>query len=263
MFMPKLTERAVERVPLSRVESDPERPRSHIPAESVAQLAESIRLHGQLTPLLVRRLGGSRYRLVAGERRLRALKLLGRERAQAVVLSGSACDCALAALVEILQREDLHFLDVAAACRRLLDRYPITQARLAASLSCSPSALASRLRLLRLPPQVQAAVRASALSERHARALLRLPGEQDQLAMAALCGEKHMSVKQLEAAVEARLAPAKPRPGPGPALRDNRLVINALMDTVRKLTRIGIPVKSRVEEADGCVNVIVTIRSPK
>ena len=168
----------------ARSRPEPDRPRRAFAEDSIAALAESIRLHGLLSPLLVRRLEGGDYRLIAGERRLRALALLGRQWADAIVLSGSACDCALIALVENLQREALHYLDVAAACRRILDRHPITQERLAASLSCSPSALANRLRLLKLPPEVRAAVRALGLSERHARALLRLPDEADQLALA-------------------------------------------------------------------------------
>ncbi len=256
--------RTLSRIPVSRIEVEPCRPRQEVSEASVARLAESIRLHGLLSPLLVRALGGGRYRLVAGARRLAALKLLGREWAQALVLDGDDCDCALIALVENLQREELHYLDVAMACRRILDAYPITQERLAAGLSCSPSALNNRLRLLKLPARVQAAARELKLSERHARALLGLADEADQLALAGLCAQKRLSVKQLEAAVAARRAPEKKKP-PAPCLgvRDNRIVINALMDTVRKLTRIGVPVTSRVEQGDGCVNVIVTIPGAK
>ena len=148
--------REIMRVPLALIHSNPERARASFSRESVERLAESIRLHGQLTPLLVREAGGGEYVLIAGERRLRALKALNRGCAEAVALTGSPCDCALIALVENMQREALHSLDVAAACRSILDRFPITQERLAASLSCSPSALANRLRLLKLPESVQA-----------------------------------------------------------------------------------------------------------
>ncbi len=252
--------REIARIPVAQIQPGPMQPRRSFPPEAIARLADSIRLHGLLSPLLVRPSGDGRYQLVAGERRLRALKLLGRPWADAVVLEGSECDLALIALVENLQREDLHYLDVAAACRRILDRHPITQERLAASLSCSPSALANRLRLLKLPPQVQATVRAGNLGERHARALLRLENEADQLALARQAAEKRMSVKQLEACVDQRLAgPAKKEPSIHRAVRDNRLVINALMDTVRQLKHIGVPVTSRVEEGEGCVNVIVSI----
>ena len=250
-------------IPLRRVRPDPERPRREVTETSVARLAESIRLHGLLSPLLVRALEDGDYQLIAGERRLLALRLLRQAQAPAIVLEGDACDCALIALVENLQREALHYLDVAAACRRILDRYPITQERLAASLSCSPSALANRLRLLKLPPAVRDAVRAAGLSERHARALLRLGGEADQLALCAQAAEGRLSVEQLERRIDERLRDAPKRSRPRAALADNRLVVNALMDTVRRLERIGIPVKSRVEEAEGCVQVIVTIPTGK
>ena len=254
--------REITRIPLARIHSDPERARANVSREGIERLAESIRLHGQLTPLLVREAGSGEYVLIARERRLRALKALNRGWAEAIALTGSACDCALIALVENMQREALHYLDIAAACRSILDRFPITQERLAASLSCSPSALANRLRLLRLPESVQAAARSHGLSERHARALLRLPREGDQLALAALAAEGRLSVQQLEKKIDERLSsPAPRRTKVGAALRDNRVVVNAVLDTVRKLSRIGVPVKSRVEEGDGCVQVIVTIEA--
>ncbi len=253
---------ALSRVPLSQIRSDPDRPRRQFPRESIEALAESIRLHGLLTPLLVRQIGPGRYRLVAGERRLRALALLNRTYADAIVLTDDACDCALIALVENLQRESLHFLDVAEACRQILDRFPITQERLAASLSCSPSALANRLRLLKLPDAVRASIRALGLSERHARALLRLGSEADQLALAALAAERRLSVAQLEKRVEDRLSAPRPaRPAALGQVRDSRVVVNAVLDTVRRLGRIGVPVRSRVEQGEGFVNVIVTIPS--
>lgn len=252
--------RAVARIPLSRIRSGSAQPRRHIDPESIERLAESIRLHGQLSPLLVRQAGGGQYELIAGARRLCALTALGKGWADAIVLRGDACDCALIALVENLQREALHFFDVAAACRRILDSYPITQERLAVSLSCSPSALANRLRLLKLPEPVRERVRACGLSERHARALLRLSSEADQLALAALAGEKRMSVKQMEKSVEQRLCAARPpRPAVSVALRDNRIAINAVLDAVRQIARLGVPARSRVEEDGGCVRVIVTI----
>ncbi len=260
LSMPRPSERAVARIPLARIHPDPALPRRRIPEESVAQLAESIRLHGLLSPLLVREDGDGDYRLIAGMRRLKALVMLRRSTAEAVVLTAGDCDCALIALVENLQREPLHYLDVAEACRHILDRYPITQERLAVGLSCSPSALANRLRLLKLSPAVQAAVRCHNLSERHARALLRLPDEAVQLALAAQVSERHMSVRQLERRVdEALRQPAAPVQKISALVRDNRLFINAVLDTVRRLSRIGAPVKSRVEEAEGCVHVIVTI----
>ncbi len=255
--------RAIARIPLSRIRESPDKPRRSCTDESIARLAESIQLHGLLSPLLVRQ-ADDEYILVAGSRRLAALRRLNRGCADAIMLTGSPCDCALIALVENLQREQLHYLDVAAACRTILDRFPITQERLAASLAVSPSALANRLRLLRLPQRVQAAARQHGLSERHTRALLRLASENDQLSLVELAAQKHLSVAQLEKQIDECLSkPTPPKRSFTAVLRDNRMIVNALLDTVRQLTRIGVPVRSKVEEGDGFVRVIVTIPAAK
>ena len=256
---PRQDARAVSQVPVRRIHAGPDQPRRSFPAESIAQLAESIRRHGLLSPLLVRAEAGGQYRLVAGERRLRALKLLGRAWADAFVLTDSDRDCALIALVENVQREDLHFLDVAAACRRILDTQPVTQQQLAAGLSMSASALANRLRLLKLPEDVQAVVREGGLSERHARALLRADDGAAQRALAEQAAARRLSVQQLEKLVEQRRTTARPQPRVSAVVRDSRIVVNALLDTVRQLKRIGVPVTSRVEEREDGVDVIVSI----
>lgn len=254
-------EKRVARIPIERIGPNPDQPRRACDPDSIRALAESIRRHGQLTPILVRA-EGAHYALIAGQRRLQALKLLGRSRAEAVVLSSGACDSALIALVENLQREELHFLDEAEACRRILDEHPITQERLAASLSMSAPALANKLRLLKLPPPVREAVRALGLTERHARALIRLDDAETQLALAREAGERRMSVQRLEAAVAQKLKPRPAGPKVSRVVRDNRIVINAVMDTVRELNRIGVNVRGRVEERPDAVEVVVTIPTP-
>lgn len=256
---PRAADRAIARIPLNRICLNPQQPRRQLPADSIAPLAESIRLHGLLSPLLVRGLGDGHYQLIAGERRLRALERLGRTQAECVVLSADDCDCALIALVENLQREDLHYLDMAAACRRILDRHPITQERLAASLSMSPSALANRLRLLKLPANAQAAIRRCGLGERQARALLRLDDEAAQMALIARAAERRMGARELETAVAQCLRPPAKPPRVSRMVRDSRIIINAVLDTVRELKRIGVPVTSRVEEGADRIDVIVTI----
>lgn len=255
---------ALRRLPVRDIHPGPLQPRRLFPREGIEALADSIRLHGQLSPLLVRPAPEGRgYQLIAGARRLMALKRLGRPWAEALVLPAGDADCGLIALVENLQREDLHYLDAALACRRLLDTQPITQARLAAGLSMSPSALANRLRLLKLPPAVRDCLRQGGLSERHARALLRLEGEPDQLSYARLAAEQGLSVSQLEDRIaHQRQHDARQKPCLGRLVRDNRIVINALMNTVRELARIGVPVRSRVEEQTDHIDVIVTIPLP-
>ena len=249
---------AVSRIPLEAILPNPRQPRRRLSEDSIRQLAESIRRHGQLSPLLVRPAEGGKYELIAGQRRLLALKALGRGSAEAIVLTTGDCDSALIALVENLQREQLHFLDEAEACRAILAAHPITQERLAASLSVSASALANRLRLLKLSPRVRETVRSGGLTERHARALLRLESEREQLDMARAIAEQKLSVKQAEARIEQRLRPES-RKKVSPVVRDNRIIINAVMDTVRELRHIGIPLRSRVDECADHIDVVVTI----
>lgn len=263
LHAPRPSERTVARIPVESIRPSPYQPRRTFCESSIAELADSIREHGLLTPLLVRRVGAGVYELIAGERRLRALLQLGQSYADAIVLSVYDRDCALLALIENLQRENLHFLDEAEACRAILDEHGVTQEQLARSLSVSPSALNNRLRLLKLPESVRSSLRLSALSERHARALLRLSDEADQLHLIRETVAHHLSVKQLEARVARTLKaaelPAKRQVSA--LLRDNRIVINAVLDTVRELNRIGVSAVSRVEEHPDCVDVIVTIRA--
>ena len=253
-------DRALLRLPVRDIRPNPLGGRRMFTRESIDALAESIRLHGLLCPLLVRPAPEGGWELIAGQRRLMALKRLGRSWAEALCLSAGDCESGVLALVENLHREALHYLDAARACRCILDSQPITQDRLALGLGMSPSALANRLRLLKLSDRAQAALRQAGLSERHARALLALNDEQAQLALIAQAAERRWSVRQLEERIARLPRREKRRDNPASKLAgDNRLVINALMDTVRQLTRIGVPVRSRVEEAGDHIDVIVTI----
>ena len=259
-----LPEKRIARIEIARIAPSPYQPRREAGTEAIEQLAESIRQFGLLSPVLVRRAGGGSYELIAGERRLRAMTLLGWTHTDAIITAARDRDSALIGLIENLQREDLHFLDEAEACRRILREQELTQEELAAALGKSPSALANLLRLLRLSRSVQRAIRDGGLSERHARALLRAEGEAEQLRLAQLAARDKCSVRELEAQIEhQRKSKKSARPSPAAGLiRDSRLVINALRDTVRQLKRIGVPATSRVEPHGDYYDVIVTIRTP-
>ena len=259
------SDRRVLRIELRKIHPGASQPRRYFDEAAIRELAESIRRYGLLSPLLVRRDARGEYALIAGERRLRALRLLGRETADAILLDSGEEDSALIALIENLQREELHFLDEAEACRKILLRRDLTQEQLAAALSKSPSALANLLRLLKLPKSVRMFVREKGLSERHARALLKLNDEDAQLRLAAEAASEQMSVRALEAEIERELrAVPAALPAKKPIarfIRDNRLVLNALNDTVRQLKRIGVRLQSRVESREGEYDVIITVRT--
>ena len=164
------------------IRPNPHQPRQTFDDAGLRELASSIRRHGILQPLTVRSAGGGTWELVAGERRLRAAKLAGLEKVPCIRREADDRESALLALVENLQRRDLHYLEEAAAIAAYIRQTGITQEEAAAQLGRSPSALANKLRLLRLSPACRELLVRNALTERHARCLLRLEDEEERLA---------------------------------------------------------------------------------
>lgn len=252
--------RQITRVKLSDIAPNPAQPRKSFSENAIVELAGSIRRYGLLSPLIVRKTGPETYELVAGERRLRALRLLGENDADAVVLNVADRDSALIALIENLQRENLSFFEEAEACQTLLNDHGLSREELSGYLSKSPSAIANRLRLLKLPPSVRAGVCAGGLSERHARALLRLTDEQSQLEVLDKAIRGRLNVRSLEQLIEKMLLN---RPAPQPRIRsvcrDHRLFVNAMLDTVRTLQESGAGVTSTVIDRTDAVEITVVI----
>lgn len=258
---PQASDRRIARIEIQRISPSPHQPRRNFDETTIRELAESIRQVGLLSPLLVRRTGTGEYELIAGERRLRALQMLNHSLCDAIVLSAFDRDCALIGLMENLEREDLHFLDIAESCSRILHQQGLSRDSLASALSMSPSALANLLRLLRLDAATRSLIRENGLSERHARALLKLQPK-DQQRFAQIAFQNQWSVRQLEGSIERHLHSAEKNiPKAEPLIRDNRLVINALRDTVRQLKRIGVRASSRVEDHGDSYDIIVTVRT--
>ena len=152
---------------------NPVQPRRRFDDEALAELSESIKTYGILNPLTVR-LRGGKYELVAGERRLRAAKLAGLPEVPCILLDVNMEDASLIALVENLQRRDLDFIEEAAGINQLIRMFGMSQEEAARRIGKSQSAVANKLRLLKLPPDVLEALRENGLTERHGRALLRL-----------------------------------------------------------------------------------------
>ncbi len=186
-------------LPLDAIEPNPQQPRKSFGSDQSAELAQSIREHGILQPLLVRQLSGGRYQLVAGERRWRAAELAGLERVPVVVVDVPDRDMLTLALVENLQREDLNPIDQAVAFQYLIDA-GLTQAQVAERIGKSRSSVANSVRLLQLPEDLRAEVAAGRLGEGHARALLGAPPElRVQLAGDAIA--QQLTVREIEEAV--------------------------------------------------------------
>ena len=175
------SQRQLERIPLRAISANPNQMRARFDPESIDALADSIRRYGLLSPLIVRRTPEQGYELIAGERRLRALRQLGAVSADAIVLNAADRDSALIALVENLQRVDLNFFEEAEGYLTAIRQYGLMQEDLARRIGRNPSTVANRLRLLRLGPAVRREILQAGLSERHARALLKLDSELMQL----------------------------------------------------------------------------------
>lgn len=248
-------------LPLGSIRPNPAQPRKIFEAAALQELAASIRQYGVLQPLSVRRQSGW-FELVAGERRLRAAGLAGLREVPCLIVSASDQDAGLLALVENLQRRDLDYIEQAEGLQRLMQQYHLTQEQAAQKVGKSQSAVANKLRLLRLSPQILALLRANGLSERHARALLRLPDEQSQLRALHLAAENGWTVAQLESRVEQLLAPAAPKRRLGHfSLRDMRVFFNAVNHQLDMLRTAGIDAGAEQQETEG--EIILTIRIPK
>lgn len=248
-------------LPVSCIHPNPSQPRRCFSQSGLQELAASIACHGILQPLSVRRCADG-YELVAGERRLRAAKLAGLAQVPCLLLNVDDTQAGMLALVENLQRRDLDFIEEAEGIARLIRLYGISQEQAAAQLGKSQSAVANKLRLLRHSPAVLAALREQHLSERHARALLRLPTEQARLSAIEFIAKNDLNVAKSEAYIESLLQTPPPRRGMRKfVLKDVRLFLNAVDHNLALMKSAGIPAASRREETDAAI--ILTITIPK
>lgn len=253
----------IVRLPLGTIRPNPAQPRRFFDPAGLQELAASIAQYGILQPLTVRRTP-SGVELVAGERRLRAAVLAGLEEAPCLFVSVGEEDSGLLALVENLQRRDLDFLEEAAGIARLMQQFGLTQPEAARRLGKSQSAVANKLRLLRLPPSVLERVRQSGLTERHVRALLRLPDEQSQLRTLERASTLGWNVAQTEQYIASLLRAPEKKPPQTLApfrLRDTRLLLNALRHQLDLACAAGLPAVSEQRENEG--EIVLTIRIPK
>ena len=196
-------------IPIAAIQPNPDQPRSYVDPAGLEELASSIREHGVLQPIIVRREAEAGYVLVAGERRWRAARLAGLSEIPAIITDVASEGLLAVALVENLQREDLSPLEEAHAYARLIDRTGMTQQRLAARVGKSRAAITNALRLLQLPDPIRLSLAAREISEGHARAILGADGEEQQLQIWEQVKRRGLSVRDTERAVQA-LRPTKP-----------------------------------------------------
>ena len=243
-------------LPAQSIQPNPAQPRKVFAPGALDELAESIRQHGILQPLSVRRRDNV-YELISGERRLRAAQLAGITDIPCILMRMDDLESGMAALVENLQRQDLDFIEEAQGIRYLLDHFKMSQEQAARLLGKSQSSVANKLRLLRHSPAVLEALREAGLTERHARALLRLPDENSVLAAIREITRQNMSVARTERYIENLLSTstAKKRGASVGAF------LNSLTQNLQKIQLSGIPAVSECRETDS--QIVLTITIPK
>ena len=257
--------REVSSIPISKIKTNPYQPRKFFSENAIKELARSIREVGLLQPITLRSTA-SGYELVAGERRLRACKMLGMKEISAIVVPNMReCEAALLAMIENLQREDLHFLEEAEGYQSLMRQHGLTQEELGRRLSKSQSCIANKVRLLRLPRSIKEKIISYQLTECHARALMRLPDESLQNKIADRAGREGLSVMATENLVEQELAriyvseddtQRKVRCHLG-----HTIYLNSIRHTIEKIRGCGAEID--VVREDKPDKVVLTIEIPK
>lgn len=246
---------------------NPVQPRRSFDEDGLRELSESIKNYGILNPLTVRFRCG-KYELVAGERRLRAARLAGLREVPCILVDATMEDAGLIALVENLQRRDLDFIEEAVGLNQLIRMFGMSQEEAARRIGKSQSAVANKLRLLKLPPDVLEALRSHGLSERHGRALLRLPSADQQRQALAYIIANDLTVAAADAYIEELLNPSdetpeedKPEPKKTFVLKDVRVFLNTITRSIDLMKQGGIDAGVQREETEN--SLILTISIPK
>ena len=234
--------RRVVELPAEKLIPNPRQPRKTFSKEELDGLSRSIASNGLLQPISVRRTSGGKYEIIAGERRWRACVQAGMRQIPCLVQECSDAQSAVLAILENLQRQDLQVFEEAEGIRRLMEDWGVTQEEAARRLGKSQSAIANKLRLLRLTSEERKCIVENGLSERHARAILRIPQEDVRKKLLAQVVEKGLTVRQTEELVEKTLEEktAKPARGRTFIAKDIRLFLNTIDHAIRTMQDAGI-----------------------
>ena len=243
-------------LPARAIRPNPSQPRKVFRPEALKELCESIRQHGILQPLSVRRMGTG-YELIAGERRLRAAQMAGLTEIPCILMAMDDRESGMAAMVENLQRQDLDFVEEAWGISHLMSRFSMSQEQVAKLLGKSQSAVANKLRILRHSEQVLLAIREAGLTERHARALLKLKSEAATLSAEGEIARQAMSVARTEKYNEAELSDRESKP----VRAIVGAFLNSLTQSLQRIQSSGVAAVSERRETDS--QIVLTITIPK
>ena len=258
-------ERSLRRIRVSDIARNPNQPRKYFDPEAIAQLAESIRQYGVLNPLTVRRSPSGGYELVAGERRLRAARVAGLNEVPCLVIAADNEDSSAIALVENLQRRDLDFFEGAYGFKGLIDQYGLTQEEAARKVGKTQSAVANKLRLLRLSQKNMELIRSANLTERHARCLLRLDSEEERINATNYIIEHDLNVSRSEQYIEELLKeretelPVQQERKVVRLIKDVRFFLNTLNRAVGVMVDSGIGATVQQQDSEDGLTLTIVI----
>jgi len=252
-------------IPINEIRPNPDQPRRNFNIHELQSLAESIRQNGIIQPVTVRLDSDGYYELISGERRLRASKMIGLARLPCIVMEANDEKSATFALLENLQRQDLSFFEEATAIDRLMRDYALTQEQIAIALGKTQSSVSNKLRLLRLKPDIRAMIAEHDLTERHARALLRINDEDKRRKALKKIIEKQMNVRQTEDFINALLTikPKKRKKDPNKLplklYKDIRLFVNTIDKAVDSMRLAGMEANATRKETTDYYEYVVRI----
>jgi len=253
----------VKQIRVSSIIPNRYQPRTVFNEAKIEELALTIHTHGIIQPIVVRPTEGEEYELIAGERRWRAVQSLGWDTVPAIVKHFNDTETASVALIENLQREELTAVEEALAYAKLIELHNLTQEALAQRLGKGQSTIANKLRLLKLPVEIQEAIKQKLITERHARALIPLKNQEKQLQVLAEIIEKQLNVKQTEDRVVKLLETQvkKPKAKRTAFSKDTRIAMNTIRQSLTMVSDSGISLNTEEEEFDEYFQF--TIKIPK
>lgn len=259
----KVDKEEIKKIPIENIIPNRFQPRTIFNDEKIEELARTIRTHGIIQPIVVREFDRNTFEIIAGERRFRAMKKLGWDFAPAIIKNFNDTETASVALIENLQREELSPIEEAIAYGKLLELHQLTQEALAQRLGKGQSTVANKLRLLKLPQEVQDALLNKIITERHARSLIPLKEPEKQIKLLQEIIEKSLNVKQTEDRVNKILEQTneKPKPKRKAFSKDMRIAVNTIRQSLSMVSDSGINLDSQEEEFDEYYQF--TIKIPK
>ncbi|MER2006334.1 MAG: nucleoid occlusion protein [Psychrobacillus sp.] len=256
----------VVQVAIEKIVPNRYQPRTVFDDAKIEELARTIHTHGVIQPIVIRKMDDDKYEIIAGERRFRAMTKLKWKEVPAIVRNLSDKETASIALIENLQREELTAIEEAVAYQKLLKLHELTQEALAQRLGKGQSTVANKLRLLKLPEEIQQAIMDKRLSERHARSLMQIKDEDIQIKLMVESIDNHWNVKQLEEKVNDIVNPPvkeekAPKPKRKAISKDVRIALNTIKQSLSMVTKSGINLKTEEEDTEDFYQI--TVRIPK